>query len=182
MTRSGILFKLIGIVKNYWIYAAGVVVVLVLVGGYLGRQQIKALLGMGTPASAPTVETGQPAPQETPVTPTNGAPTDNIYKTMTNPAKGNYLTDFAGMTVYVFDKDKAGVSNCIGSCATLWPPYTSGATAETNLPVNISVITRLDGSKQFAWKEMPLYYYSKDLKSGDVLGDGVGGVWHLVKP
>lgn len=101
---------------------------------------------------------------------------------MTNPVKGNYLTDFAGMTLYVFDKDTPGVSSCTGSCASLWPPYTSGATAQGTLPANITVITRSDGSSQFAWNTKPLYYYSKDKKAGDLLGDGVGGFWHLVKP
>jgi predicted lipoprotein with Yx(FWY)xxD motif len=50
------------------------------------------------------------------------------------------------------------------------------------MPANITVIIRTDGTKQFAWNSMPLYYYSKDAKAGDLTGDGVGGVWHLVKP
>ena len=95
--------------------------------------------------------------------------------------KGKYLTDFQGMTLYTFDKDTKGVSNCSGPCLTAWPIYTSGATAEKILPLNISVITRSDGSKQFAWKGMPLYYYAQDQKAGDITGDGVGGIWHIVK-
>lgn len=102
--------------------------------------------------------------------------------TKTNSQKGNYLTDFAGMTLYIYDKDTVGTSNCYNGCATAWPPYTSGATAEKTLPANITVITRTDGSKQFAWKGKPLYYYTTDTKPGDITGDGVGGVWHIVQP
>ncbi|HSD98274.1 MAG TPA: hypothetical protein VLB73_01070 [Patescibacteria group bacterium] len=110
------------------------------------------------------------------------APSGNIYMIRTDAAKGSYLVDFAGMTLYTYDKDANGVSNCYNGCAAAWPPYTSGATAEKTLPENITVITRTDGSKQFAWKGMPLYYYATDTKPGDITGDGVGGVWHIIKP
>ena len=116
------------------------------------------------------------------LSPTAAAPTNNIYTTKDNSQKGSYLADFAGMTLYTFDKDATGASSCYGTCATNWPPYTSGATAEKMLPSNITVITRTDGSKQFAWKGKPLYYYAADTKPGDVQGDGIGGVWHIVKP
>lgn len=158
--------------KKIWILV--VVLVIVVGAGYLGRHTIKALFGGSSQSSI------QPQPQTT--SQTNAAPSDNIYLIKTNPAKGKYLTDFAGMTLYSFDKDTKGVSNCDNTCATTWKPYTSGATAQAQFPVNISVITRADKSTQFAWKGMPLYYYSGDQKTGDVTGDGVGGVWHLVKP
>ena len=151
-----------------------IVVVLVLaVGAYFFRSQIKSMLGMG---AAPTY---QPPPAKP--TQAMAVPTDNIYKVSTSAAKGQYMTDFQGMTLYTYDKDTSGVSNCSGNCAVAWPVYTSGATAQKIFPENISVITRADGSKQFAWKGMPLYYYKNDAKAGDVTGDGVGGVWHIVK-
>jgi predicted lipoprotein with Yx(FWY)xxD motif len=117
-------------------------------------------------------------PQAAPI----AAPTDNIYTVKTDPVKSTYLADFAGKTLYVFDKDTPGISNCYNSCATTWPPYSSGATAQSQLPSNITVISRTDGSTQFAWKGMPLYYYTKDQSPGDTMGDGVGGIWHLAKP
>lgn len=110
------------------------------------------------------------------------APADNIYLIKTDATKGSYITDFQGMTLYTFDKDKVGVSNCEGACLKAWPAYSSGATAQKTFPANISVITRSDGSKQFAWKGMPLYYYANDAKAGDITGDGVNGVWYIVKP
>lgn len=108
-------------------------------------------------------------------------PTENIYHVRVDSAKGEYLTDFADKALYIFDKDTEGVSNCYDTCAQKWPVYTSGATAQKVLPVNVTVITRKDGTKQFAWKGMPLYYFASDTKAGDITGDGVGGVWHLAK-
>ncbi len=110
------------------------------------------------------------------------AGSDNIYLTKSDAKKGTYMTDFAGMTLYTYDKDAQGVSNCYNGCAKAWPPYVSGAAAQGTLPTNITLVTRTDGSKQFAWKGMPLYYYATDSKAGDITGDGVGGVWHIVKP
>ena len=101
--------------------------------------------------------------------------------TKTDATKGAYMTDFAGMTLYIYDKDTTGVSNCYGGCAKAWPPYTSGAAMQNSLPANVTLVTRTDGIKQFAWKGMPLYYYVSDTKPGDITGDGVGGVWHIIK-
>ena len=106
---------------------------------------------------------------------------DNIYLSHTDTAHGTFMTDFAGVTLYTYDKDTAGVSNCTGACADTWKPYTSGAVAQGTFPSNVSVITRADGSKQFTWKSMPLYYYNGDQNVGDTTGDGKGGVWHIVK-
>lgn len=158
--------------KNYWWFIVLVLAVLVL--GYLGRHQIKSMLGLSS-SSTPVQMTGN-------TTQTATGTSNNIYMTKTDATKGAYLADFNGMTLYTFDKDSKGVSNCNGTCAKTWPPYTSGATAQGTMPANITVITRSDGSKQFAWKGMPLYYFSGDSKAGDLNGDGVGGFWHIVTP
>jgi predicted lipoprotein with Yx(FWY)xxD motif len=39
---------------------------------------------------------------------------------------GSVLTDTKGMTLYYFDQDVAGKSNCNGKCATAWPPLMVG--------------------------------------------------------
>lgn len=90
------------------------------------------------------------------------------------------LVDASGKTVYTFDKDKenSGKSVCNDQCATLWPPVA----ADTEKPAApYSVVTRDDGSKQLAYKGKPLYLYAADQKPGDRSGDGVKGVWHVVK-
>lgn len=107
---------------------------------------------------------------------------NSVYQVKSNAGSGNYITNTKGMTLYTFDKDTNGVSNCYNSCAELWPPYMVGNTVEKQLPEHISKITRSDSSKQFAWNGMSLYYYAGDKAVGDVKGDGLNGIWHLVKP
>lgn len=79
---------------------------------------------------SPTQQESSPTSTPSTTTNSNSALSDNIYKTKENPSKGKYLTDFNGMTLYVFDKDTTGVSNCYSTCETTWPPYTSGAASE----------------------------------------------------
>lgn len=88
------------------------------------------------------------------------------------------LADPAGKTLYVFDKDQPGKSNCAGACLQAWPAYTAG-TADGKLPE----LGRLagDGAQQWTWNKLPLYYFVGDAKPGDRAGDGSGGVWHVVK-
>ena len=92
------------------------------------------------------------------------------------------LTGTNGMTLYTFDRDTAGSgkSVCNGPCATLWPVLKSveGDTASGDY----TVITRDDGSKQWAFKGKPLYFWSKDAKPGDKTGDGFNKVWQVAKP
>ncbi len=96
--------------------------------------------------------------------------------------KGGVLTDAAGMTLYVFDKDPAGggKSVCNGPCAQNWPPLKAEAGAAAK--GDFSVITRDDGSRQWAYKGRPLYLWAKDQKPGDMTGDGFNNVWHAAKP
>jgi len=95
-------------------------------------------------------------------------------------AKGEVLTDAKGMTLYVYDKDKAGISKCYGECAEDWPPFTAAAGAAASGPYTL--VTRKDGSHQWAFDGKPLYYWQDDTAKGQVSGDGVQGVWHVVHP
>ncbi len=104
----------------------------------------------------------------------------SVYKMMSKDKLGMVMTDPKGMTLYTFAKDTSGVSNCSGGCLHAWPAYV--APSQTgNFPANMSVIKRSDGTLQYAWKGMPLYYYSKDGDSGDAYGNGIGGVWTVIK-
>lgn len=96
-------------------------------------------------------------------------------------AKGPTLVDAKGMTLYTFAKDSAGKSACNGPCAENWPPLMAEAGAEAM--GDWSVITRDDGSAQWAYKGMPLYAWVKDTKPGDITGDGfLDGAWHVAQP
>jgi predicted lipoprotein with Yx(FWY)xxD motif len=96
------------------------------------------------------------------------------------PANGVLATS-AGATLYTFDKDAAnsGKSTCNNQCATNWPPLTAQASDAAS--GDWTIVTRDDGSKQWAYKGWPLYTYAKDAKAGDTTGDGKGNVWHVVK-
>lgn len=87
------------------------------------------------------------------------------------------LTDEAGMTLYIFDKDTAGVTNCYDTCAEKWPPLFAADDAQPE--GDFTLVERTDGTKMWAYKDMPLYYWVDDKAPGDITGDGVGGVWHL---
>jgi predicted lipoprotein with Yx(FWY)xxD motif len=88
------------------------------------------------------------------------------------------LTDAGGRVLYTFDKDEAGKSNCNGQCAGNWPPFAAAGESKT---AGYSVLTRDDGTKQWALNGKPLYYFVGDAKPGDANGEGKNGVWHTVK-
>lgn len=91
------------------------------------------------------------------------------------------LTDADGNTLYVFDNDEAGLSNCFEACADTWPPLASDApTAGEGMTGTLSTTDRQDGITQVTYNDQPLYYYAADSNPGDRTGDGVGGVWHIV--
>ncbi len=89
------------------------------------------------------------------------------------------LTNAAGMTLYVFDKDAGGKSACTGPCVANWPPLmVAGGGAASG---DWTIVVRDDGTKQWAYKGKPLYMWSKDAKPGDKTGDGINSVWHVAK-
>lgn len=98
-------------------------------------------------------------------------------------AASGLLTGPNGMTLYTFAKDgkNSGMSECYDQCEVNWPPLTVPAgTAPTG---DYSLIIRMDGKYQVALKGQPLYYYAKDAKPGDAIGDGRSdGAWKVIKP
>lgn len=97
--------------------------------------------------------------------------------------KGDYITDPKRMTLYTFDSDKLGVSNCKDKCIETWPPYlVPNGTKGVNTIAGLGIMRRENNMLQFTFKGMPLYSYSQDKKAGDMLGDNVKNLWHIVKP
>lgn len=88
-------------------------------------------------------------------------------------------TDASGMTLYTFDRDSAGKSNCDGDCAVRWPPFKAEAGAAPE--GGWTIVERSDGTMMWAHDGKPLYTYDGDKKAGDATGDGVGGVWRLAR-
>jgi predicted lipoprotein with Yx(FWY)xxD motif len=113
------------------------------------------------------------------------AKADDVPKPLKEGKAGNLgkvLAGPNGMTLYTFANDKSpGKSACTGTCAENWPPFK----AEANAPAPkapLSVITRDDGSKQYAWKGKPLYYWKNDKKPGDATGHKVRDIWFVAQP
>src|SRR5215203_5364172 len=116
--------------------------------------------GIGALVTLAAIVLGQPAFAQT-AEPAKIADTD----------KGKALVDSKGMTLYIFDRDVAGKSNCNGQCATNWPPLMAASDAKAS--GEWTTVTRDDGSKQWAYKGKPVYTWVNDTKPGDTTGDGV---------
>ena len=104
---------------------------------------------------------------------------DGIDVRLVSSAQGVVLTDFAGHTLYAFDGDVAedGQTCSDAGCEIEWSPVLAPALA---LDVgDFSVVTRPDGSRQWAYLGQPLYRYSRDLLPGDVHGRAVDDRWHV---
>lgn len=95
-------------------------------------------------------------------------------------SSGPVLVAPDGRTLYTYDADGEGVSNCSGLCAVGWPPLLAPDDAQAT--DGFTVITRSGGDRQWAYKGKPLYLYIRDSMPGDVNGDGVDGVWHAARP
>ena len=87
-----------------------------------------------------------------------------------------------GMTLYTFDRDAmgSGKSVCNGPCATNWPPLMAGAGDSGS--GDWTVVVRDDGSRQWAYRGKPVYYWVRDAKPGDRSGDGFNNAWRLARP
>jgi predicted lipoprotein with Yx(FWY)xxD motif len=87
-----------------------------------------------------------------------------------------------GMTLYTFDRDAmgSGKSVCNGPCATNWPPLM--AAASDSASGDWTIVTRDDGSRQWAYRGKPVYFWAKDAKPGDRTGDGFNNAWRLARP
>lgn len=154
-----------------------------------------------TPAAAPaSATTSAPAPPPTPTpTPpriTTPAPAPPVVApvpppavvytvmTATKPAVGEYLVDGKGMTLYYLSQDSVGKSTATASVIALWPIFNAGtfSVVSSLAAGDFGSVTRDDGQRQAAYKGWPLYYYSGDRSAGDILGNGIGGIWFVVNP
>ncbi len=98
---------------------------------------------------------------------------------------GTVLVNAQGRTLYHFAKDTGTTIACTGQCASTWPPETvpSGQKPQAGPGVTgtLTVLNRPEGTQQVAYDGQTLYTYSGDSKAGDTNGEGIGGVWHVVK-
>jgi predicted lipoprotein with Yx(FWY)xxD motif len=103
---------------------------------------------------------------------------------------GNIMVDDKGLSLYMFTPDARNVSNCEAACLTAWPPIMLGkddTLADVELTGGLrrsllGVAMRENGSRHVTYNGWPLYYWFRDAKAGDVLGQWVGNVWFVLSP
>jgi len=98
---------------------------------------------------------------------------------MVDTKMGKILANAKGMTLYTFDKDAMGKSNCDEACLKKWPAFHAAAKAKAE--GEWSLVKAADGKEMWAYEGKPLYMFAGDKKPGDMNGEGVGGVWHVAK-
>ena len=178
-----------------------VVVVLLGIAACGGKIAAPAAASQATPTKAvapaaaqPTATTAMAEPTVVP-TPTAAAATavaeaasmEMMLESGKDAKLGEFLTDSQGMTLYIYTPDKPGESTCYGGCAQAWPPLlVNDENEKVTLPAGfdgkIGVTKRTDDTLQVTYNDMPLYYYVKDTKPGDVVGQGVKDVWFVISP
>lgn len=93
---------------------------------------------------------------------------------------GDVMTTPEGMTVYIYDNEATGSASCYGDCAEDWPPVIAPGGAK---PFgNLSIVERIDGTRQWAFRGKPLHLYHEDKAPGDAKGENKDGLWHAVRP
>lgn len=157
----------------------------------LGVLALGACTAPQTPAgpvsSAPPSTTASSAPAST--APGSGAPAEpaepadeaTLALAMTDSSLGEILVDGKGMTLYMFTKDSANTSACIGPCLVAWPPLLGVPTAGAGVDDSkLGSFSRQDGATQATYNGWPLYYWKDDKAAGDVLGQNVNSVWFVL--
>lgn len=98
---------------------------------------------------------------------------------------GSIIAANNGFSLYTFANDEPNVSNCVGQCLDLWPPYLVNSDVlllgTAGIDGEIGTIEHEDGSLQVTLNNQPLYYYSGDEAPGATNGEGVGDVWFTIK-
>jgi predicted lipoprotein with Yx(FWY)xxD motif len=154
-----------------------------------------AMIALAACAPAPTATPVPPAPTAVPPAPTAApkpttAPTAASAKATavmvaTNDKLGKILADGDGRTLYIFTKDTKDTSTCYDNCAKLWPALLTQGRTDAKDGVDAASIgstKRKDDTMQVTYKGSPLYYWAADVKPGDTFGQGVGGIWWVLRP
>lgn len=112
---------------------------------------------------------------------TTAAPPATIQLAQTG--LGSVIVDPRGMTLYLFKPDANGTSACYGPCATNWPPLLANGKLHAGAGLQSSLIgttQRTDGTTQVTYAGHPLYFFAKDTKPGDTIGQGVQSIWYVL--
>lgn len=137
-------------------------------------------------ASAVLPSESAPTPSES-APPAASANTGTGLTVASSATLGQYVTDSAGRTLYMFTDDVTpDTSTCTGVCLANWPALAVDAAGviagDATVTGAITTFTRPDGTVQASLAGHPLYYYAGDVDPGDVNGQGLNGKWFVVGP
>ncbi len=101
---------------------------------------------------------------------------------------GTILVGPRGQTLYLFNSDQSGASNCYGRCARGWPPLRAVGrlVAKPGSGVKqrwLSSTRRRNGTLQVTYEHHPLYVNAGHTRPGSLKGDHAnefGGRWYVV--
>jgi predicted lipoprotein with Yx(FWY)xxD motif len=99
---------------------------------------------------------------------------------------GRILVNSSGRTLYLFGKDRKGMSACSGQCASFWPPLITKGKPRTISGAKASLLgttKRADGRLQVTYNHHPLYTFAEDTKKGQTMGEGMdvfGAKWYAL--
>jgi len=93
--------------------------------------------------------------------------------------KDGMLRDGSGKTRMCLPKTRSARATVLAPAVRPGPPFWPSREAQPN--GDLTLVVRDDGSKQWALKGQPLYYFVGDATAGDAKGDGMGGTWRVVR-
>lgn len=137
-------------------------------------------IAASAPAGAQTATTTAP----TTTVPTRKGPTINIADSRL----GRILVDGEGLSLYMFTPDRRNVATCDGQCLQVWPPVVLTGTQTLDSVTlgsglrrsQLGIAVRPDGTRQVTYNGWALYYWFRDAKPGDVLGQWVNNIWFVM--
>jgi predicted lipoprotein with Yx(FWY)xxD motif len=141
--------------------------------------------GGSSPGSSASPSSSSPTAAGEPTGAIGGIEPGDVVLIVERSKLGYVLADANQVVVYTYANDKqGGQPTCTGSCAATWLPLTvqnqplveMGAT----LPAKLGTVTMADGHKQITYNGYPLYTF-KGAGPFDTSGQGLGGVWHVIK-
>jgi predicted lipoprotein with Yx(FWY)xxD motif len=102
------------------------------------------------------------------------------------PGLGKIVTDGQGFTLYLYELDHQGVSQCTGACAKAWPPLVlpRGVSRPRAGPgvraALLGTAPRAGGVLQVTYNRWPLYLWQGDGAPGMATGQRVGMGWFAI--
>jgi predicted lipoprotein with Yx(FWY)xxD motif len=143
---------------------------------------VLAACGSGGSKKSSSATTTAPAVTTTAPSPTTAQPNAAAIVKTAATSLGTILVSGEGRTLYHRTDESATHIVCTGACATTWPPFLGEGTTGVGSGIPpLTTVKRPDGTSQVVAGGQPLYTYAGDSKAGDTNGQGVGGIWFVIK-